>query len=416
MDKDKAIDYCKFISQTNRTLFENRKNHEWRIFLAILTFFSLTMLYKITQQAEVRINFWICLIAYLILISLSIMFFIFMHRANNKNKSFSHNAEHAIQQMINGKKIKLDLFVDNYIKQKDERDKQNKKGENKIFQLMKPGRGGYWDVLIKSCVIIVFACASLVILFSAENNNFNGTLWVQTASEYKANSLQAYNAAMQNIQKAIHDPSWTAAVEQTNDCSSLPLAAIFDIDETVLDTSRYQAQLVIEGNDFNTDSWDRWLAKKEAPAIPGAITFINAMHDLGVEVFYISNRECRKREGCESGCPQEQDTMDNLIKVGVIDVKPEHILLKNEQPEWTSEKKTRREVVASKYRIIMMFGDDLGDFLPDVKKNITHVQRTALVHKYEDNWGKKWYILSNPMYGSWLQILEEPKSKYLEGY
>jgi len=260
--------------------------------------------------------------------------------------------------------------------------------------------------------MLLSGCAAI----NTQSNNFNSTLWVQTASEYKANSLQAYNSAIQNIQKAIHDPSWTAAIEQKNYVSSLPLAVICDIDETVLDTSKYQAQLVTEGSDFNPESWDKWLATRNAPAIPGAVQFINTMHDLGVEVFYISNRECRKREGNESACPQEQDAIDNLIKVGIIDAKPENILLKNERPGWTSEKKTRREFVASKYRILMVFGDDLGDFLPDVKKNITPVQRDRLVHKYENNWGKKWYILSNPMYGSWLRILEEPKSKYLEGY
>jgi acid phosphatase len=221
---------------------------------------------------------------------------------------------------------------------------------------------------------------------------------------------------MQNIQKAMNDSSWTAAIEQKNNFSSLPLAVVLDIDETVLDTSRYQAQLVIEGKEFSSESWERWLALKQAPSIPGAVTFINTMHDLEIEVFYITNRECKSREGDGSACPQEQDTMDNLNDVGIIHVKPENIYLKNEQPGWTSEKKTRREAVVSKYRVLMLFGDDLGDFLPDVKKNITPVQRTELVRKYEDNWGKKWYILSNPMYGSWLQVLDEPKSKYLEGY
>ena len=269
-----------------------------------------------------------------------------------------------------------------------------------------------WGTVIAACVMLFSGCA----IFNTANNNFNSTLWIQTASEYKANSLQTYNAAIQNIQKAMNDSSWTAAIEQKNNFSSLPLAVVLDIDETVLDTSRYQAQLVIEGNDFNSDSWDRWLAKKEALAIPGAVTFINAITNLGVEVIYITNRECKPREGCDTACPQEQDTMDNLVNVGIINVKPENILFKNEQPDWTSEKKTRKEAVVSRYRVLMLFGDDLGDFLPEVKKNITHVQRAELVRKYEDNWGKKWYILSNPAYGSWLQILEEPKSKYLEGY
>ena len=161
MDIDKAIDFCKFISQTNRTLFKNRKNHEWRIFLSILTFYSLTMLYKLTQDVEIKIDFLACLIAYFILSFLSIVFFILMHRANNKNKSYAHNAEKAMQRLINGEDIqKLDLFIDNYEKQDE-----NKKNNNKL-KLIVPGEGGYWDVLLKSSVIILFAGASLIILFS----------------------------------------------------------------------------------------------------------------------------------------------------------------------------------------------------------------------------------------------------------
>jgi acid phosphatase len=64
----------------------------------------------------------------------------------------------------------------------------------------------------------------------------------------------------------------------------------------------------------------------------------------------------------------------------------------------------------------MLFGDDIGDFLPDVKKNITPLQRDALVHKIEIKWGIKWYMLSNPVYGSWLKILGEPRSRYSAGY
>lgn len=40
------------------------------------------------------------------------------------------------------------------------------------------------------------------------NNNFNSTLWVQTAAEYEANSIQAYNSAESNIAlgKYLNDP------------------------------------------------------------------------------------------------------------------------------------------------------------------------------------------------------------------
>jgi acid phosphatase len=91
-------------------------------------------------------------------------------------------------------------------------------------------------------------------------------------------------------------------------------------------------------------------------------------------------------------------------------------MLKGEQEGWTSEKKSRREEVAKKYRIVMLFGDDLGDFLADVKTNITPQDRDRLVSENKVNWGRKWFMLPNPTYGSWLDILKEPKSQYIMKY
>jgi predicted secreted acid phosphatase len=33
---------------------------------------------------------------------------------------------------------------------------------------------------------------------------------------------------------------------------------------------------------------------------------------------------------------------------------------------------------------------------------------------YKDWWGRKWYILPNPVYGSWRRVLAEPVRQYLE--
>ncbi len=64
----------------------------------------------------------------------------------------------------------------------------------------------------------------------------------------------------------------------------------------------------------------------------------------------------------------------------------------------------------------MVVGDDLGDFLPNVKTNITPDERAILVMDHNEKWGSTWYILPNPRYGSWLHILKEPKLQYLKGY
>lgn len=247
------------------------------------------------------------------------------------------------------------------------------------------------------------------------HNNFNSTLWVQTAAEYEANAIQTFNSAESTIEMALRDKSWTAALEQGSNYSLKPPAILLDIDETVLDNSEYQAQLILDDEEYNPQTWDEWIAMESAEAVPGAVDFINSMESLQVDVIYITNRECMVRTDSGPECPQKEDTIDNLIKVGIENVDPDHVFLKGKQTDWTSEKQSRREVVASNHRIIMLFGDDLGDFLPDVKENITPNERAKLVGEYSEHWGRKWFILSNPTYGSWEGILNDPKSDYLQG-
>ena len=258
---------------------------------------------------------------------------------------------------------------------------------------------------------LLSGCAS-----TSENNYFNSALWMQSAAESKASSIQTYNVARQTISMALNDSSWSAALEQSGDYSMLPPAIILDVDETVLSNSKYIAKMVLGRIDNTPENWDMWISLAQATAVPGAVDFIKAMSDKNIEIIYLTNRECRPTKTDISKCPQKQDTIDNLNNVGLKNINPDNVLLKKERPEWTSEKKSRREYLAKKYRILMLFGDNLGDFLPNVKKNITPEQRDKLVHQNTNKWGTKWYMLSNPAYGSWLYTLEDPKSKYLIDY
>jgi 5'-nucleotidase (lipoprotein e(P4) family) len=256
---------------------------------------------------------------------------------------------------------------------------------------------------------------SIISCAQKPNPDFSGVLWVQTAAEYQAICYQAYNSAFLNLEKAIADTRWTGAVEQTNNYNELPPAIIFDIDETVLDNSPFQAQLALTNSEYQLSTWDQWIQMQSAKGIAGAVNFINYAQNRGIEIIFISNRECLQRNDVLLTCPQESDTMENLKSVGISGIDEKNILLKNEYLDWGSEKKSRREYIAEKYRIIMIFGDDLGDFIPNVKKNVTPEKRKEMADNYKANWGNKWFIIPNPMYGSWQRILESPQHQYLQG-
>jgi 5'-nucleotidase (lipoprotein e(P4) family) len=260
-------------------------------------------------------------------------------------------------------------------------------------------------------VEIIFSCAS------SANNSLNATLWMQIASEYRAQTLQTYTIATQVLRRALEDKQWTAAIEQEGDYAHLRPAVILDIDETVLDNSPYQGQLLLDNSEHNEEAWDRWVERAEAKAIPGAKAFLAYVKSLGVTIIYISNRRCKMRPDNPDHCPQEADTIKNLTKVGFPAIEStDVILLQNERYEWGPDKQSRREQVYKKYRVLMLFGDDLGDFLPKVRENSTPEVRHSLIKKYKSHWGVKWFMLPNPVYGSWYSILSEPKMNYIKGY
>jgi acid phosphatase len=234
-----------------------------------------------------------------------------------------------------------------------------------------------------------------------------GTLWVKTAAEYASLGLQAYGAAGEDLDRLLADKSWSALPDQT-DAASLPPAIIFDIDETLLDNVQFQLE---HEPPFTDEKFDAWHATNTVPAVPGAREFVQRARTAGVELFFVTNRRCAAMAEFPGACPQERITLQDLQDAG-IHADAEHLMLAAEKPEWTQEKKVRRDAIAAERRVIMLVGDDLGDFLPCVRKRVyapctepaTQESRNAAVEKHAKYWGNGWYILPNPMYGSWTAV------------
>jgi 5'-nucleotidase (lipoprotein e(P4) family) len=244
------------------------------------------------------------------------------------------------------------------------------------------------------------------------NNNLYSTLWMQTAAEYIANSVMTYQAAAAFLPELINDKKHSALPQQKEGFQELPPAIILDVDETVLDNSPYQGKLVMENKPFANDTWNHWLSLKQAKAIPGAVDFLNKAQDMGVTIFYVTNRRCTALDN--DPCPQDQQTFENLKNVGINNVNKENVLLRDEQEEWGRDKTSRREFVAENYRVIMLFGDNLADFLADTAK--TAQQRAELINQNRQRWGNSWFMLANPSYGGWQSVLEKPQETHLVTY
>lgn len=239
------------------------------------------------------------------------------------------------------------------------------------------------------------------------------TLWVRNSSEYRAASVTTYRAAEAALAAGLADTTVTAEPSQAGDFAALPPAVIMDIDETLLDNSEPQAGMLLAGTCFDEfpRAWDEWITKRRAPAVPGAAEFVRAaraMRDPAgrqVRVFFVTNRECARREGGASECPQQDDTLANLESLGLgSPTLADDVMLKGERPDWVSEKLSRRRAVAVGHRIVLNVGDDLADFLPGVRRAGV-AERDAARCARAEYWGRHWFLVPNPMYGSWLVAL-----------
>ena len=229
----------------------------------------------------------------------------------------------------------------------------------------------------------------------ATDDRLDAILWQVTSVEYRILAQSIYAGAATHLDRGLADPQWTALPTQKENYQKLPPAVIVDIDETVVDTTKFQSQMVRNQTRFSSRPWVEWQARNEPLAVPGAVEFITYAESRGVTVFYVTNRDYAT----------ETSTRLNLKTIGLK--LPDHVdtvLSRNERPDWPSDKQSRFRHIAQSYRVLLLVGDDLADFISEYRT--PEQTRLREAQKY-NQWGTKWFMLPNPMYGSWESTLYE---------
>jgi 5'-nucleotidase (lipoprotein e(P4) family) len=200
--------------------------------------------------------------------------------------------------------------------------------------------------------------------------------WVTTSAEYVAATLQAYRAATTRVEgEAARRQAGTWAV-------------VLDADETIISNALYQSERAQQGLGYSAESWNAWVKRRAATPIAGAAPFLARVRQLGGRIAIVTNR-------LGSEC---DDTMA---------VFRAHALVFDAmlcRPDGTpSDKNPRFEAVArgasaagsTPLEIVAFVGDNILDF-PQLSQQARSLPGDAL-----REFGGRFFLMPNPMYGSW---------------
>ena len=214
--------------------------------------------------------------------------------------------------------------------------------------------------------------------------NTMGSLWYQNAAEVDALYQQGYNVATNKLKELLKQPT------------DKPYSIVLDIDETVLSNIPFQVKMIKDGTAFNPKLWDEWVQKAEAKPVAGAKEFLQFADKNKVQIYYISDRTDA----------QVDATIKNLEAQGLPVQGRDHLMFKKEGDK---SKEGRRQEVLKHTNLVMLFGDNLVDFAEFSTKS--EADRDKMFEQLKAEFGDKFIIFPNPMYGSWESAVYKGEKK-----
>jgi acid phosphatase len=199
--------------------------------------------------------------------------------------------------------------------------------------------------------------------------------WVRTSAEYIAACLETFRAASVRVEaEAAQRPSGSWAV-------------ILDADETVLDNSLYQAERAEQRLGYSDESWAAWVKRREATPIPGAAAFLARVRALGGRIAIVTNR--LQSVCADTAAVFERHALAYDAILCRVDGTPS-----DKNPRFQDVAAGRSPAGSTPLTVVAFLGDNILDF-PTLSQSV-RTQPAA----YAD-FGVRFFLLPNPMYGSW---------------
>ncbi len=176
-----------------------------------------------------------------------------------------------------------------------------------------------------------------------------------------------------------------------------PLAVVFDVDETVILNLGYEYFLA-GGREYSRESWKRWeeTGASYVRPVPGAVTGLRRLREAGITPVFNTNRQYSPEGAARA-----------IAAAGLGEaVHLETLFLRGDDRTGSGGKDGRRALIAERFCVIALAGDNLGDFADIFNDDeLPAAERRELAARGDlaQLWGNGWFVLPNPVYGDSLK-------------
>ena len=232
------------------------------------------------------------------------------------------------------------------------------------------------------------------------------------------------------------------------------VCVVCDIDDTLVDGVHYTANILGKNGEWTNKAFTDFILSNGCTALPGAIDFANHCKQNGVAIFYVTNRYDQGYKLSENGYAGQNGykkadgtvigsstfdifgktmydiTMESMALLGFPTNEPsaqnyweDALLLVNDTKLNGSSKEEIRDTITnggtletgertqesnaypgtvniSSHHVAMLLGDDLNDISQIFSDCDNAIDRVALTLENIENWGSKWIVFPNAVYGS----------------
>jgi len=199
--------------------------------------------------------------------------------------------------------------------------------------------------------------------------------WFRNSAEMRGLYLEIYHLAGEQLDRMASENA-----PQT-------WAVIMDADETLIDNSTFEKEL--GAAPYTEAAWQNWVARKAAGALPGTVEFTQLVHRLGGRVIVVTNRDAQY---CDA--TRENLRADSLEADAVLC----RTATGDKNPRFAAVEKGTAAPGVPALKVLMYFGDNIQDF-PGLSQSLRDGPDAGYA-----NFGRTWFLLPNPMYGSWEKV------------